>query len=61
MNKRLTKSTNKTLCGVLGGIADYFDLDPTIVRIGYAALTVFSAGFPGIILYFIMAMIVPEN
>lgn len=61
MNKRLTKSTNKTLCGVLGGIADYFDLDPTLVRIGYAALTVFSAGFPGIILYFIMAMIVPEN
>ena len=49
MNKKLTKSTNKMIGGVCGGIAEYFDLDPTIIRVAYACLTVFSAGFPGII------------
>lgn len=61
MAKQLTRSSNRTLCGICGGIAEYFDLDPTLVRVGYAALTVFSAGFPGILLYIIMALIVPEK
>jgi len=60
MNKRLTKSNDRCLSGVCGGIAEYFDLDPTLVRIGYAALTAFLAGFLGIILYFIMASVVPK-
>jgi len=61
MNKRLTKSNDKCLSGVCGGIAEYLDLDPTLVRIGYAALTAFSAGFPGIILYIVMAIVVPNK
>lgn len=60
MNKKLTKSTNKTLCGVCGGFAEYFELDPTLVRIGYAALSIFSACFPGLLLYIVMALIMPN-
>lgn len=57
--KKLTKSNNKTLCGVCGGIAEYFELDPTLVRVGYCALSIFSAGFPGILLYVVMALVMP--
>ena len=62
MQKRLTKSnTNKMLSGVLGGIGEYFGIDPTLVRVGYAALTVFSAGFPGLLLYIVLALIIPKQ
>lgn len=57
--KKLTRSTNKILAGVCGGIAEYFDIDPTLVRILYAALSFFSAAFPGLILYIIMLLIMP--
>lgn len=59
--KKLTRSANKVLAGVLGGIAEYFEVDATLVRICYAALAVFSAGFPGILLYIIMWLIMPEK
>lgn len=58
--KRLTLSDDKKLGGVCGGIAEYFDIDPTLVRIGYAALTLFTA-FCGIILYPILWIIMPEK
>jgi phage shock protein PspC (stress-responsive transcriptional regulator) len=58
--KRLTLSQDKKLGGVCGGIAEYFDVDPTLVRIGYAALTMFTA-FCGIILYPILWIIMPEK
>ena len=60
MKKRLTKSQNKILAGVLGGIANYFDLDPAWVRIIGAALILFTGIFPGIALYIIAAMVMPE-
>lgn len=59
--KRLTRSANKILGGVCGGIAEYFDIDPTLVRIAYAALSIFSAGFPGVLLYIIMLMLMPKS
>lgn len=58
---RLTKSSNSMVCGVCGGIADFFSIDPTLVRVAYAVLTVFSAGFPGVLLYIILALIVPKE
>jgi len=57
--KKLTRSANKTLAGVCGGIAEYFDVDPTLVRVIYAALTIFTSGFPGLLLYLIMMLIMP--
>lgn len=59
--RRLTKSNNKMIAGVLAGIAEYMDVDPTIIRIAYTALAIFSAGFPGLILYIIMACIIPNK
>ena len=45
----------------MGGIGDYFDVDPTVVRVIYAALTIFTTGFPGILLYLILLLIIPAR
>lgn len=61
MNKKLyrTEYENKRLCGVCGGIAEYFDLDPTLVRIGWVFLSLFW--FFGVIAYFVCALIMPKK
>lgn len=60
-NKKLTRSrSDKMLAGICGGLAEYFGLDPALVRIGYALLTLFTA-FAGIPVYLIMWLIVPEK
>lgn len=62
MTKRLYKSrTDKMIEGVCGGIADYMHVDPTIVRLVYVLLSVFSAGFPGILVYIILAIVIPTE
>ena len=48
-------------CGVCGGIAEDFDVDPTLVRLGWAALSLFSALFGGLILYIIAAVVIPTR
>lgn len=53
--------TNRQLGGVLAGIAYYFGLNPTHVRIAYAALSLLSAGFPGLLVYIILYLIIPEE
>ena len=59
-NKKLLRSkSNRMLAGVCGGVAEYFNLDPTLVRIIYAIL--FIAGSLGFWLYLIMWLIVPED
>lgn len=60
MEKKLYRSNNRMLAGVCAGLAEYMNVDPTIIRLAYAALTLFTAGFPGLILYVIMMIIVPE-
>ena len=60
MEKRLYRNTNdKKLCGVCSGIADYFAIDPTLVRLGWVALTLFAGC--GILAYIIAAIIIPEK
>ncbi len=58
--KRLTLSDDRMLCGVCGGLAEYFGLDPTLVRIAYVLLTVFTA-FSGTIVYIILYWIIPSK
>lgn len=58
--KKLMRSTNKVVAGVLGGLAEFFGIDPTLVRICFVALSIFSAGFPGVLLYIIMLLLMPE-
>ena len=60
MEKRLFKSkTDKKLCGVCGGVAKYFNIDPTIVRLAWVAFTLL--GGCGIIAYIIAAIVIPEE
>ena len=59
-DKRLYKSSeNSMLCGVCGGIAEYFDIDPTLVRLAWVILTCF--GGAGIWAYIIAAIIIPNR
>ncbi len=58
--KKLVRSNNRVIAGVLGGIADYLEVDPTAVRVLYAVLTIFTA-FSGVILYPILWLIIPED
>ncbi len=59
MNKRLYKSaTDKKICGVCGGVAEYFDIDPTIVRLAWVVFTLF--GGSGILAYIIAAIVIPS-
>jgi phage shock protein C len=61
MMKKLFRSSNRVLAGVCGGIAEYFDIDPTVVRVVYAILSLFSVAFPGLLLYIILVIIIPER
>ena len=58
--KKLTKSEYKVLAGVCAGLAEYMGMDITVMRILYALLTFCSAAFPGVLLYLIMAFVMPE-
>jgi phage shock protein C len=59
--RKLTRSSSdKKIAGVCGGIAEYFGIDSTLVRVGYILLSVFSAGFPAIVVYIILAFVMPE-
>jgi phage shock protein C len=49
------------IAGVCGGIADYLNLDPTLVRAGFVLLSIFSAAFPGLIVYIALAVIMPNE
>lgn len=58
MEKRLYKSQDKMVCGVCGGIAEYFGVDPTLVRLGTVVLAL--AGSTGFWAYILAAIIMPE-
>lgn len=61
MEKKLTRSREqRVLAGVMGGLGEFFGIDPTLLRLGYVILTVFSGFFPGIIGYLLAVLIVPE-
>ncbi len=57
--KPLVKSRNQVLAGVCGGLAEWFGFDATLVRLIYALLVFFSLGFPGVILYVVLSIIMP--
>jgi len=60
LEKRLYKSKeNRMLDGVCGGIAEYFNIDPTIVRLAWAIFSL--AGGSGVLAYIIASIIIPEK
>lgn len=58
--KRLTRSRNKKISGVAAGIAEYFNIDPTLVRIAFVVGLIASGGPPLILAYIILAIVMPE-
>ena len=56
--KKLYKSNNRMICGVCAGLAEYLGIDPTVVRLIWAALGLTGTG---ILLYIIAALVMPEN
>lgn len=63
MQKRLYLSeTDKKICGVCGGIGEYFNIDSTLVRLAWVVLSLALAlGLGGLIIYFIAALIIPKR
>ncbi len=59
--KLMRSSKEKMFAGVLGGIADYLGWDVTILRIVFVLVTAFSNMFPGIIIYIILWILMPEE
>jgi phage shock protein C len=61
VKKKLKLSNNKMIAGVCGGIAEYFDTDPNLVRIEYILLTFITLGFGGAIIYLIAWFIMSRS
>ena len=57
-DKKLTKSSNRMICGVCGGIGEYLGIDPTVVRLLWVVFSVM--GGAGLLAYIVAAIIVPE-
>ena len=55
----LKKSHNKMIAGVCGGLAEWFGWDPTLIRLLYVLISIFSVAFPGIIVYIILWVVMP--
>jgi phage shock protein C len=51
----------KIIAGVCGGIAKWLGWDPTLVRLGYVVLSVVSAGFPGLLIYILLWILMPQE
>lgn len=49
------------IAGVLGGLAEYFELDPTMVRVVYVLVSIVSVAFPGILVYAVLWMVIPAD
>jgi len=49
------------IAGVISGLADYFELDPTLLRALYVVVSIISAAFPGILVYIILWMVIPDE
>lgn len=52
-------STNRMIAGVCGGIGERFQIDPTLVRLGFAAFSILGGG--GLLLYILAAVVMPEE
>jgi len=59
-SKRLRKSSNRMIAGVCGGIAEWLGWDATLVRVLYVLISIFSAAFPGILVYIILWIVMPN-
>ncbi|MEX2182022.1 MAG: PspC domain-containing protein [Gemmatimonadaceae bacterium] len=59
--RKLTRSDNAMIAGVCGGLAAYFDVSPTSMRVAYVALSLLTVGFPGVLVYVILWLVLPKR
>ena len=59
-DKKLVRSADKKIAGVCGGLAEYFGMDASIVRIIWLLATIFTA-FAGVLIYIILMLVMPEK
>lgn len=60
-NKKLYRSIdNKVIAGIMGGLGEYFDIDPVLFRVIYLIFTIFSGIVPGTLAYLLMILIMPK-
>ena len=59
MPDRLTRSHDRMIGGVCGGLAAWLGWDPTVVRIAYVLVSILSAAFPGILVYLVLWIVMP--
>ena len=52
---------NRQIAGVCGGLGEYFGIDPTLVRVAYVLVSLLSVGFPGILIYILLWVLIPER
>jgi phage shock protein PspC (stress-responsive transcriptional regulator) len=52
--------TNRQVAGVIGGLAEYFRVDPTLLRVIYVVGSIVSAAFPGLLVYVLLWLLIPE-
>ena len=52
---------DRWIAGVCSGLADYFGLNPTVVRVAYLLLSILSVGFPGTLVYVVLWAVIPER
>lgn len=61
MKKLYRSEDNKVIFGILGGVGEYYDVDPAMIRLGYVILMFITGVFPLAVAYFIAALIVPKK
>ena len=59
-DKQLMRSEDRMIAGVAGGLADYFNTDPTLIRSLFVLLTLLGGGGLGILIYIVLWIIMPE-
>ncbi len=53
-------TTNSMIAGVIGGLAEHFDIDPTMLRVIYVIVSILSVAFPGILVYLVLWVVIPR-
>ena len=61
MDKRLIKSSNSMVSGTLAGVAEYLNIDPTVARIVFVFFLLITGLMPGLLAYFILWILMPDQ
>lgn len=61
MKKLYRSNTNKIFGGIIGGIGEYFDVDPALLRLAWLLVLIFTGVVPGLIAYIVALFVVPQK